>query len=134
MAVPDVVSDATVNKLGKSFHTRHAESYGFSNENEETQIVNLRVIGIGSVDRPVLRHLDKATDSSDRAKKGKREVYFSDSGLINVDLYDRNKLLAGDSFKGPAIVEQMDTTVVIPSDAYVEVEEYGNLIISLQNV
>ena len=134
VAVPDVVSDATVNKLVKSFHTRHAESYGFSNENEETQIVNLRVIGIGSVDRPVLRRLDKATDSSDRAKKGKREVYFSDSGMVNIDLYDRNRLLAGNSFEGPAIVEQMDTTVVIPSGAYVEVEEYGNLIISLQNV
>ena len=94
----------------------------------------MRVLGIGKVDRPVLRKLDAAKDSPKRAVKGVRKVYFSDeSEMIEVEIYDRENLLAGDMFKGPAIIEQMDTTVVIPKNAGVEVEEFGNIIISLNN-
>ena len=129
--VPDAIDDSAGHKLAEAFHASHAESYGFANENEETQIVNLRVIGIGLVDRPLLRRLDRASDSPERAKKGTREVYFSDTGTISVDLYDRDRLLAEDTLEGPAIIEQMDTTIVLPRNTHVEVEEYGNLIITL---
>ena len=128
------IDSVTNEKLSDFFHASHAEHYGFSNENEATQIVNLRVLGIGKVDRPVLRKLDAAKDSPKRAVKGVRKVYFSDeSEMIEVELYDRENLLAGDMFKGPAIIEQMDTTVVIPKNSGVEVEEFGNIIISLNN-
>ena len=90
-----------------------------------------RILGIGLVDRPLLRRLDRASDSPERAKKGTREVYFSDTGTISVDLYDRDRLLAEDTLEGPAIIEQMDTTIVLPRNTHVEVEEYGNLIITL---
>jgi N-methylhydantoinase A len=51
--------------------------------------------------------------------------------MIDVTLYDRDQLRSGDTFSGPAIIEQMDTTVVVPPDTRVEVEETGNLIILL---
>ena len=130
--VPKTIDQQTGDELARNFHVRHANIYGFANEQEPTQIVNLRVVGIGAVDRPVLRQLDKATDSPTRAIKGTRAVYFAETGgMIDVTLYDRDQLRSGDAFSGPAIIEQMDTTVVVPPDTRVEVEETGNLIILL---
>ena len=134
VSLPDTIDDHTAARLAEAFHSRHAETYGFANEQEPTQIVNLRVVGIGAVDRPVLQQLDDATDSASRAIKGTRQVYFSESnGLIDVDLYDREKLVAGDTFSGPAIVEQMDTTIVVSPDTRVVVEKSGNLIIHIDH-
>ena len=130
--VPKTIDQQTGDELARHFHARHANIYGFANEQEPTQIVNLRVVGIGAVDRPVLRQLDEATDSPIRAIKGTRAVYFAETnGMIDVTLYDRDQLRSGDTFSGPAIIEQMDTTVVVPPDTRVEVEETGNLIILL---
>jgi|TARA_B100001964_G_scaffold97732_2_gene109322 N-methylhydantoinase A len=134
VSLPTTIDNQAAAKLADAFHSRHAETYGFANEQEPTQIVNLRVVGIGAVDRPVLQQLEEATDSPSRAIKGSRQVYFAESnGLIEVDLYAREKLLAGDTFSGPAIVEQMDTTVVISPDTRVAVEKSGNLIVHLDH-
>ena len=44
--------------------------------------------------------------------------------MVESDIYDRDLLLAGDRFSGPAIVEQMDCTTVVPPGATVTVDEY----------
>ena len=132
--VPSVIDTDTGSQLEKAFHQRHAESYGFDNEEEPTQLVNLRVVGIGKVDRPVLKQLDHAIGPAKRAIKGKRKVYFSEAkGLIEVDLYDRSLLMSGDRFTGPAIIEQMDTTIVVPPEVEVEAEQSGNLVIHINH-
>ena len=132
--VPDRIDSGTGRIMTEAFNLRHAEAYGFANEREPTQLVNVRLIGIGRVDRPVLRKLAPASGPVARAVKGRRKVYFSEAGgaggMVEVDIYDRAKLLAGDTLAGPAIVEQMDSTTVVPPGASVAVEDYGNLIIS----
>jgi N-methylhydantoinase A len=46
-------------------------------------------------------------------------------------IYDRQKLFSGDEFSGPAIVEQMDTTVVVMPNSRARVDDVGNLVISI---
>ncbi len=116
--------------MSGQFHARHAEAYGFANESEPTQFVNLRLTAIGKVDRPTLRVLPSASDSAERALKGRRQVYFAE-GRVDCAIYDRDLLLAGDVLDGPAIIEQMDSTTVVPPSARVEVERHGNLIITV---
>ena len=129
---PDRIDSETAREMTKAFHARHAESYGFANEEEPTQFVNLRLIGIGTVERPIVRRLAKASGPVERAIKQRRKVYFSETGsMVEVDVYDRELLFAGHTFAGPAIVEQMDTTTVVPPGTRVEVEDHGNLIISV---
>ncbi len=132
VAAPERIVADSAKALTDAFHGRHAETYGFANEGEPTMIVNIRLLGIGKVDRPRLRTLATTDEPASRAVKGRRDVYFAEAGgAIPVDLYDRDKLLAGDRFDGPAIVEQMDSTTVVPPGATVEVESHGNLIISV---
>jgi N-methylhydantoinase A len=118
--------------MTEAFHRRHAEAYGFANEPEPTQFVNLRLIGIGRVERPRLRTLVEGDGSAARALKARRPVYFQEAGgMINCATYDRAALLASDVFEGPAIVEQMDTTTVVPPGARVTVDQYGSLLIEV---
>ena len=53
--------------------------------------------------------------------------------MVPCDLYDRGKLLFGDHMEGPAIIEQMDTTTVLPPDAALLVDLYGNLEITVRS-
>ena len=132
--VPEVIDADTAETMSEAFHARHAEAYGFANEREPTQFVNLRLIGIGRVDRPRLRELPAADGSSERAIKARRQVYFSEvGGLIDCAIYDRDRMMAGDRVPGPAIVEQMDSTTVLPPASSLEVDRYGNFIIAIED-
>ena len=126
------IDAGTAEAMSTAFHDRHETVYGFCSRGEATMFVNLRLTAIGRVDRPRLRKLAKAKGSVDRAKKGRREVYFADTGgMAACDIYDRGKLLFGDRIQGPAIIEQMDTTTVLPPDAALMVDLYGNLEITM---
>jgi N-methylhydantoinase A len=130
--VPQPIDAGVAQLMTERFHARHAEAYGFANEREPTQFVNLRLIGIGRVERPTVRELAPATGSVARAQKGRRPVYFSEAGgMVACDVYERDRLLAGDAFTGPAIVEQMDSTTVVPPGARVAVERHGSLAITV---
>jgi N-methylhydantoinase A len=63
------------------------------------------------------------------AATGQRPVYFGDSGWLETPIYARESLGAGDSFEGPAIVTQYDTTTVILPGQRVSVDAYGNLVV-----
>jgi N-methylhydantoinase A len=128
------IDEGTAEAASAAFHDRHEAVYGFCSRGEATMFVNLRLTAIGKVDRPRLRKLAEAKGSVDRANKGKREVYFAEAGgMVPCDLYDRGKLLFGDRMEGPAIIEQMDTTTVLPPDAALLVDLYGNLEITVRS-
>ena len=57
----------------------------------------------------------------------RREVWFRDTGFIETPVYDRDRLHPGHGFSGPAIVEQTDSTTVVPPGATVDVDPTGSL-------
>jgi len=125
---PAQIDGAAASRLADAFHARHEASYGFANRREPVQIVNLRVIAIGRVERPRIKELAPARDPVERARKGEREVWFDEAGgRVRCPLYDRSRLLRGDEIRGPAIVEQMDTTIVVSPGTRARVDRFGNL-------
>jgi N-methylhydantoinase A len=60
-----------------------------------------------------------------------RQTWFAATGFCATPVYDRDRLPTGADFIGPAIVEQMDTTTVVPPHARVEIDTIGNLMITL---
>lgn len=67
------------------------------------------------------------------ALKGKRPVYFEEEGgFIDCSIYERDKLLASNVIKGPAIVEEATSTSVIHPGQTLRVDEYGNLIVKIK--
>jgi len=96
-------------------------------------LVTLRTAAIGKRKAVSLKAL---VDESKRAPdlvgalNERRRVWFED-GWVDTPVYGRDRLPTGVRFDGPAIVEQLDTTTVVEPDNRVEMDDDGNLIISV---
>ncbi|MCH8832425.1 MAG: hydantoinase/oxoprolinase family protein, partial [Chloroflexi bacterium] len=82
-------------------------------------------------DKPQLVAGQAADSGSTPALIGEAQVVFSD-GSVTTRLYDRENLRTGDQISGPAIVLQMDTTVVITPGWTGTADEYGNLVLETE--
>jgi N-methylhydantoinase A len=116
--------------LEAEFHALHRSLYGFASPGEATMIVNLRVTALGKVDRPALKQVVRGDGDPAQAMKGRRSVDFG--APIDCPIYERGGLEAGDAVAGPAIIEQMDTTIVVPPGARALVDISGCLVIEIQ--
>ena len=110
------------------FAEMHQAEYGHAPDIEEPiEIVNLRVAGIGRLDRPELPELPAGEEA---APHSNREVFFGDSGgWVQTPVYNRDDLRRGDRIAGPAIVEQLDSTTVIAPGWAAEPDRVGSLIL-----
>jgi N-methylhydantoinase A len=97
----------------------------------ETELVNLRVIARGIVTKPEMKKFKRGGKIKDAMKKP-RKVWFRNVGFVDTDIYERGLIPTGAMFKGPAILEQPDTTTVIPPRSSCKVDAYGNIIIKVE--
>lgn len=94
--------------------------------------LNTSVVGVRpEIDLAVLLDRDARGESLEAAQTGTRRVWF-DGGWQNTPIYRRDALPEGATFTGPAIVEQMDTTVVIEPGDHVSQDRDGNLIVEVR--
>jgi N-methylhydantoinase A len=94
------------------------------------ELVNARVVAIGLTDAVELPAA--AAGTLEGAHTGSRAVYFEEPGdFVATAVYDRGLLPGGVAFAGPAIVEQLDSTVVLPPGASAQVDGHLNIVISV---
>lgn len=119
-------------QIKRHFDEVHDVRYGTSAPDEAAEIVSLRSTVIGLMGKPNL-DLIQAGDAMPREASvtGRRSVYFSEAAdYLETPVYRRDRLLAGNRIEGPALIEEhASTTVVLPGDG-LEVDAYGNLVIS----
>jgi len=112
----------------QTFHREHERIYGHSAPDEPTELVNLRVVVLGRNEKFKLPELPAAQDPVEKAMKEVRRAFFSEEGgYVECPVYDRGRLQPGHEFYGPAVVEQMESTLVINPDQRVWVDHYGNI-------
>ena len=127
---PSGAIDASfVARLMQSFHDVHRRTYGAAFPEKDVQLVNLRIVGLGRVPDIAPRRIAAGGETPDAALIATRQVAFSDVGFVATRIFDRTRLRAGNRIAGPAIVQQMDTTTVIPPDFTARVDEFANLVI-----
>jgi N-methylhydantoinase A len=121
-----------LSKITEEFMSAMQAAYGYTLPPgyAPVEIVNLRVIARGSIPKPNLPEVNRDT-TLDRASKGRRPVWFRNFGFVDSTIYERSRLPVGESFDGPAIVEQPDTTTVMPPGTHCKVDKYGNMIIAV---
>ena len=102
--------------------------------NAPMQLVNFRSEAVGIVAKPALSKLDRVTNDLEQCVISRREVYFEETGAVECPVYDRALLGRIGRVDGPCIVEQMDSTSVIPPRTYFEVDEYGNIIVTVSEM
>jgi N-methylhydantoinase A len=113
-----------------AFDSLHKKVYGQSAPNENADIVTFRLQSEIAVPRLSLPELARSDGNAARAIKGRRSLYdTAQQKFDQVNVWDRAKLLAGDRFEGPAVVEQFDSTTVVLAGQTVTVDATGTLVI-----
>jgi N-methylhydantoinase A len=69
--------------------------------------------------------------SVDQALQGRRQVWFAETGFVPTPIYARDQLPLDAELSGPCIIEQMDTTIVVPPRAMPRVDAFGYLHLDL---
>lgn len=112
------------------FHDAHRKRYGHADENRRVEVVHLRVRMIAASAPINFPQLPQSEANLDNAVLKKKRVMFGNEWL-ETRVLDRNQLLPGNSFIGPAIVHEYSATTVVLQDCRVEVDRYSNLIIEV---
>jgi len=82
------------------------------------------------VARPTLPAHQGNDGGLDKALSAERQVFWGEAReFVETPIYDRDRLMAGSVIGGPAIVEQMDSTTVIPPEYRATVDTIGNMLI-----
>ena len=115
----------------ETFHREHERLYGYAHKGRPIELVNVRVRAIGETEKPEIK---RAETFSERIPEGAllevRKVYF-EGKWIDTPVYDREKLLPGNKIKGPAILVEYSSTIVIPPFATCSVDGFKNLVIEV---
>jgi N-methylhydantoinase A len=110
------------------FHHIHKSKYTYSHTSRDIEIITFRLTAIGTIRPFKLNRIANIAKPSRDPVKGNRKVYFRD-GWGDCPIYDGEQLVAGYRVDGPAVIERVDTTIVIPNEKRGIVDNYGNIII-----
>lgn len=119
-----------VGDLIERFHQRHEQSYGFRSTRGLVQSVHARLTVTIDVDHPPLYR--QRSPKSKMVVKERRPVYMGrDRGFVPCPVYDRDQIPAEISFSGPAVIEQMDTTILVLPGQHARVDRWDNIVLTL---
>ena len=111
--------------IAKRFHKMHFEEHTFDRKEEDVMISSLRVRSRALLSKPPIQKLSGSTQAP--RQSGHRQAYFG-TGFVKTALYDGPSLRAGQAIKGPAIIEEPFTTIVIPPKWTVKLDKFGNYV------
>jgi N-methylhydantoinase A len=111
--------------LGERFHAAHERAYGYRMD-EGIEIVTLRASATVEGDSPTVRH-----EGPGDARLGTREAYFPDAeGAQTTTVYERDRLQPRTTVYGPAVLEQSESTTVVPPGWVGDVLEDGTVVMT----
>jgi N-methylhydantoinase A len=128
--VDGAITKASLQALATGFADVHRQRYGFAADGDPVQIVTLRVEATGAVRKAELKAHPEAGSDASGAIVQHRPVWLAEAGdFVDCPIYARETLHPGNRFAGPAIVEQMDATTLVPPGWSARVDSYLNLIL-----
>jgi N-methylhydantoinase A len=124
VSAPSPVTDVAA--LTESFHREHEREYNFRRDDAPISFFRLGLKAIGLV--PKANLMEHKPEMRKPLPKGSRPVWFEGMSF-ETPVYERDDLGCGFRFTGPAIVEQFDSTVVVPPGASATVDKFLNILI-----
>ena len=126
--LPDASERWTGKHLTEAFLERYQETYGSLLRRGNMKLVNLRTVVVGK--RETVRF--SSEPAVEHHEPLRRQVTFVE-GTFETPVVSRAALKPGQRWDGPVIVEQQDTTTVVPPSAVVEVHPTGSLVVEVQS-
>ncbi|HVN87440.1 MAG TPA: hydantoinase/oxoprolinase family protein [Candidatus Binatia bacterium] len=110
------------------FHTLHEELHTYASRDEEPILRSVRLTAVGVTDKPAIPTI--ARSSQRPAVKGRRKAFFGGRFIVT-PVYNGPLLRAGHRIKGPAIIEEPFTTIVLHPKQAATLDRHGNYRIEL---
>ncbi len=107
------------------FAEAHRREYGYDIQDRAVEVVNCRLKAVGLIDRPQPRFTG---GSGAIQPKARRSVHFDDA-WTDTPIFDREGLAVGAHLSGPAIIDEMSATTIVPPSWSVTVDANGNLLL-----
>ncbi|TPM24644.1 hydantoinase/oxoprolinase family protein [Mesorhizobium sp. B2-3-5] len=124
---PQWLADGDMAAIVQAFHLTHQQLYDFHDPDGDVELVNIRLSAIGAGPKLSLPQADEVDAPANPAR---RLAVYTGLGVETVDLHDRQTLVPGSTFHGPAVVVQEDTTFAIPAGAQARVDRHLNLLLT----
>lgn len=124
------VDAKSIGKIIAAFHKRHEQLYTYSEPHSMVEVVNIESTVYGVVDKPERMRIGKGA-KPEAALKGHRNAVFSADGRrVKTPIYDGTPLGVGAKIKGPAVIEEVTTTIVVEPGWTAVLEESGSYLIT----
>ena len=129
--VPDGEMDGSAaNVMRQSFLDKYQELFGRQIGDLPIEALTWRIFASGPTPNVELNFAGQQIDE-EPSDKGERQVYFPETGYATCKIYNRYALKPGDSFRGPAVIEERESTAVAGPDTTVSIDKYLNLVIDI---
>lgn len=121
----------TGTELLESFHKNHEHAYTFRLDGTPVEIVNFHLVALGILDKPEIAKINSIADEI-IAPEGTRNVLYDDKKWRDTPVYLRSNLKAGFTGAGPMLIDEKTATTVILPNQKLFVDDYGHLIINME--
>jgi N-methylhydantoinase A len=115
-------------EIGDAFHDLHCKTYGHDNRQEPVHVVSVRLAAVGTLPELVIR--EQPAPSGADAVKSRRQVRFHAAGSVEAAVYDRRRMPAGLQAAGPAVIEALESTILVPPGWEAKMNEDGFVLLS----
>jgi len=115
----------------ETFHEQHEREFAFSQKDQPVEIYQLHLTAIGKTPKPSFKPAVEL-NADPGTPREIRSVYFGDVGWVDTPVYERDSMPAGAMFSGPAVIDQFDSTTVIPPNTTAVIDEWMNILIHLK--
>ncbi|MDX6728768.1 MAG: N-methylhydantoinase [Baekduia sp.] len=133
--VPSRVDAGTLDDLSGAFEREHARQYGYSLDDRNVVLVTARISVVSPGGGAGLRELDRPRGTAEAALRGTVKVFDLERDEVrDCPVYDRDALTPGARITGAAIIEEARSTTLIGGGDTVEVDSYGNLLVTIGGV
>lgn len=126
LTVAEAESGRLVDTLAR-FHQSHEQRFGHSHPEQPVRIVAIRIKAVLQPPAPQLPMMERASEDASHALIGERSMIFA-SGELSARIYRREQLRHGNRVSGPALLAQMDSTILLPPGWEGRVDAWGNLV------
>jgi len=126
------IDETMLPEIKKRFNDAHNRLFLYSEPESPLESINIRLTGLGIIPKTSLTSWQTGGKDSSEAIKGSRKAYFGElGGWVDTQIFDGSKLKAGNIIEGPAIIEEVTTTIVVNPYDKATIDRLGNVVIEI---
>jgi N-methylhydantoinase A len=125
------LSAGSTDEIRQRFFDAYRELFERSATDVPVEALSWRLAATAPVPNIQLRFGGQPPAMAD-ARKGTRNVYFPGVGVASCEVYDRYSLARGTEIRGPAVIEERESTIVVGPDGHATVDANLNVIIDIE--